>query len=73
MITLDQAKKLQRGDILIDTNNKRWKVSGMVQRWKTQPDRIRVPLKHGLYAYGDLTNNEFGNDNISHFYTLEGE
>lgn len=59
MITLDEAKKLRHGEILIDEYGKRWKVTGFVQRWKRTPDRIRVPLKHGLYQYGALTDGNF--------------
>ena len=59
MITLDEAKALRVGDILIDTLNKRWKVSGQVKRWVRNPDRIRVPLKHGLYAHDALTERDF--------------
>lgn len=62
-ITLDQAKALRRGDILhtnLDHPAKgqhcpRWKVNGQVQTWKRSPDRVSVPLKHGLYLYDHLT------------------
>ncbi len=55
MITLEAAKKLKYGDILIDQWGKRWKVNGQVKLWKTKPDRIRIPLKHGLYVYDSIT------------------
>lgn len=55
MITLQEAKKLQHGDILLDERGKRWKVNGRVQTWVRSPERVRVPLKHGLYSYGALT------------------
>ncbi len=65
MITLDQAKNLKHGDILYHVENKnsdksphRWKVNGMVKRWKRSPDRIQIPLKHGLYSYGYLTEDD---------------
>ena len=61
MITLDEAKNLKLGDILIDQQGKRWKVNGQVKRWKRSPDRIRVPLKHGLYRYDYIDENEFRN------------
>lgn len=32
-----------------------WRVNGQPQLWKTRPDDFRVPLKHGLYAYAQLT------------------
>ena len=64
MITLEQAKRLRPGDILYhklhcnsDGTPQRWRVNGQVKRWKRQPDKIRVPLKHGLYAYDYLENN----------------
>lgn len=61
MITLDQAKLLKPGDILHDSAGHRWKVNGIVKTWKSDPTRIRVPLKHGLYAYGALLEYDFPN------------
>jgi hypothetical protein len=62
MITLQQAKNLKPGDLLHHCKNKnadgtpqRWKVNGMVKTWKRSPERVRVPLKHGLYDYDYLT------------------
>lgn len=60
LLTFDEALNLQYGDILLDPRNKRWKVSGMVKTWKRSPERIRVPLKHGLYTYDALTEADFG-------------
>ena len=64
-ITLEQAKSLKHGDILHHEVNKnadgspqRWRVNGMVKRWKRSPDRIQVPLKYGLYGYDYLTEND---------------
>jgi len=61
MITLEQAKNLKHGDILHHETNKnadgtpqRWKVNGKVRRWKREPDRIEVPVKHGLRMYATL-------------------
>lgn len=59
MITLEEAKQLKPGDILIDAKGKRWKVNGQVKTWKRDNSRIRVPLKHGLYAYDALTEADF--------------
>jgi len=42
-----------------DGTPKRFRVNGAVKTWKRDPDRIRVPLKHGLYATGYLVNNTF--------------
>lgn len=71
-ITLTQAKALKPGDILIDTRGKRWKVNGAVKTWKTDPNRIRVPLKHGLYAYDAITGEVF-NNGVCNLLTLERE
>lgn len=61
MITLEQAKALEPGDMLHHDINKnsdgtcqRWKVTGRVKTWKTQPNRIRVPIKYGLKGYDAL-------------------
>ena len=54
MITLDEAKKLKIGEILI-CNGARWKVNGKVKTWMRDTSKIEVPLKHGLYTYGKLT------------------
>ncbi len=61
MITLEQAKELQHGTILYHARNRnadgspqRWKVNGKVKIWKRSPDKVEVPLKHGLRSYGYL-------------------
>lgn len=59
MLTLEDAKLLKPGDILVDAEGKRWRVNGQVQRWVRSPDRIRVPLKHGLYRYDAITDADF--------------
>ena len=60
---LNEAKQLTYGDILEHKTLKnkngspmRFRVSGNVQTWKRDKNRIRVPLKHGLYDYGCLVN-----------------
>lgn len=72
IITLEQAKNLKRGDILystVDRNTlglpKKFKVNGQVKTWKTMPERVKVPLKHGLYVFGYLTE-----ENLK-FFSLE--
>jgi hypothetical protein len=57
MLTLEEAKNLKPGDILLTSDNKRWKVSGQVHTWKRDPSRVRVPIKHGLYSYDYVTEN----------------
>lgn len=36
----------------------RWRQSGQLKEWKTQPDRFRLPIKHGLKTHDaiDKTN-----------------
>ena len=66
-MTLAEAKKLHIGQVLYHKTRKnadgtaqRWRVSGKVQTWKTDPNRIRVPVKHGLYSHDAITANELG-------------
>jgi len=57
MLDLETIFNLKHGDVLhihLGTKCQRWRVSGKVQRWKRDPERFRVPLKHGLYNYGAL-------------------
>ena len=63
MITLEEAKNLSHGMWLIDTtDNKRWKVYGEPKTWVKSPNKVQVPLKHGLYTHGYLTE-----DNLQYF------
>jgi len=62
MITLEQAKALTHRDILYHVHNRnangtsqRWRVNGKVKTWKRTPDRIEIPVKHGLRNYDYLT------------------
>jgi len=62
MITLEQAKNLKLGDILLHTKNKnakgepqKWRVSGKPKVWKTRPNEVKVPVKHGLFQFDYLT------------------
>lgn len=61
-ITLEQARALKYGDILYHTKNKnsdgtpqRWRVNGAVKVWVRSPERLRVPIKHGLRSYDYIT------------------
>jgi hypothetical protein len=64
-ITLKQAKALTPGTILYhmternaDNTPVRWRVNGKVKTWKTMPARVRIPVKHGMYSYDYLTEDE---------------
>ena len=62
-ITLKQAKSLTWSSNLehvtlknADKTPMRFRVNGAVKTWKRDSNRIRVPLKHGLYDNGYLVN-----------------
>lgn len=64
-LTLEAAKSLRPGTILYHAHNRnadgtaqRWKVNGAPKVWKRSPERVEVPLKHGLYAYGRVTQDD---------------
>jgi hypothetical protein len=61
-MTLEQAKSLQFGQIIhhrefknADKTPARYKVNGKVKTWKRSLDKVKVPLKRGLYEFGYLT------------------
>ena len=62
MITVEQAKKLEQGDILhedgkysADGKPRRWKVVGSIQTWKTKPDKVSFTMRTGLYSLCRMT------------------
>lgn len=66
-ITLDEAKALLPGRILYEMYSHnadgtpcRWRVNGKVKTWKQDQSRVQVPVKHGLYDYAYLTENNRG-------------
>ena len=68
-ITLQQAKKLTYGDMIysnrfLNASNEfpiRWRVNGQVKRWKRDPDRLQIPVKHGLYNHAYLCHGKISN------------
>ena len=61
-ITLSEAKSLKTGTILHhkisenrDGTPSRARVNGKAKTWKRDPSKVKVPLKHGLYVYLYLT------------------
>ena len=74
-ISLEQAKNLKHGDILLSTIQRnakdfpiKWKVNGRVKLWKRSPDRVQVPIKHGLYSYDYLTEDSLHLVNLEELY-----
>ena len=60
---LNEAKKLKVGQTLYHAVNKnadgtphKWIVNSNVRRWKLDPDRVEVQVKHGLHYYGYINN-----------------
>lgn len=35
-----------------------WRRNGATQTWKTRPGAFRIPVKHGMYEYGAIYENE---------------
>ena len=61
-MTLSEVKELKHGEILhhvtelnADKTPQRWRVSGMVKTWKRDASRVKVPVKHGMYDNGYIT------------------
>lgn len=44
-----------------------WRRNGQSQTWRRSPERFRVPVKYGLYSYGQLT------ETNAHLLHLPGE
>ena len=64
-MTLQEAKNLKPGQIVEHVKNKnadgtpqRWKVNGQVKTWKKSPEKVKVPVKHGMYGYDYITEDE---------------
>ena len=72
-LTLTEVKSLTHGQIVYslfydnaDNTPQRYRVNGMVKLWKRDPQRVKVPIKRGLYEYGYITQ-----DNLSEFSLSE--
>jgi len=63
-MNISQGRKLtyhqtvyEKGKYNSDGTPRRWRVSGKVQTWKRDKNRIRIPIKHGLYDNDAITEN----------------
>jgi len=63
-LTLARSKKLNYGDIIYqkdkynaDGTRRKWRVSGKVKTWKRDKDRVKIPIKYGLYSNDYVTEN----------------
>lgn len=73
-LTLDEAKALRPGTTLYSRVNhnadgtcQRWKVNGQVKTWKRDASRVQVPVKHGMYAYDYVTENDLDAVSLSEY------
>jgi len=64
MITKEIAVQLKHGTILLHKSERqgggapyRVRVTGQVQTWVKRPADFRIPVKHGMYVYGEVTQN----------------
>lgn len=57
-ITFDQAISEDRFHEVINGKCYVWRRNGRTKTWKRQPDSFSVPVKHGLYQYGHITDRE---------------
>ena len=57
MITREQALTVDTFHENHETGGKiyRWRRNGQTQTWKRSPERFRIPVKYGLYQYGQIT------------------
>jgi hypothetical protein len=66
-LTSEQAKQLTIGQVLYHAFDKnadgtpaKWRVNGKVKTWVRNSNKVRIPIKHGLYAHGYLTETNLG-------------
>lgn len=62
MITLEEARGLTRGQVLYHVSHRnadgtaqRWRVNGEVKTWVRSPEKVKVPVKSGMYLFGYVT------------------
>jgi hypothetical protein len=59
-MTTSEAKRLRPGDrhpILANDGTARLvTINGGVKTWKRSPERVEVPVKHGMYEYAKASN-----------------
>lgn len=76
MLTKSQALSLRHGQTLHSVTRKnadgtpmRVRVNGKVKTWVRNPDAFQIPVKHGLYAYGYVTEQNAAEWELSETYT----
>lgn len=59
-----------REQVNADGTPVRWRVNGQLKRWKTDRNRMRLPIKHGLYDYDAIDSLEEFNRYLSTGYEV---
>lgn len=57
-MTVDEVKNLRCQAVfeLVGLGHyKKWRVNGKVRTYKTRPGRVKLPIKHGLWEYSYIT------------------
>jgi hypothetical protein len=61
-LTVAQVKKMKGNETIYmighynaDGSPMNYRQNGKIQFWKTRPDDFRIPVKRGLYEYGEVT------------------
>jgi hypothetical protein len=64
MVTIEEAKAHDQFEHVAKKNadgtRMRVRRNGRTKLWKTKPERFQIPVKHGLYSYGYITNENAG-------------
>ena len=75
-VTKDQALTadlFHRAAFCTDKRVERWRRNGKTQTWKTRPDEFRVPVKFGLYGYGNITDLNAGDFHVAEECPVESQ
>jgi len=70
MISKSQAMTVNHFEMVnhknADGTPVRWRRNGKTKTWKRKPEAFQIPVKHGLYDYGYITQ-----DNANEFTVAE--
>lgn len=66
-LTVAQVKKMTGRETIYlighynsDGTPMSYRITGKIQFWKTRPNDFRIPVKRGLYEYGEVTPHNMG-------------
>lgn len=69
MITKAQALTVNNFEMVSHKNADgtpvRWRRNGKTKTWKTRPAEFSIPVKHGLYDYGYITQDNAHEFNVA--------